>query len=98
MRSQDLTKGRFSRSFRMKEQAIMVPINLHLFEWVIENLCKNAVDAMEGDGMISIEITEDIDHIHIDVDDTGKGIPKSRLQDHIPGRGTPARHADGGSD
>lgn len=59
---------------------ILAPINLHLFEWVIENLCKNAVDAMEGAGNLSIELTEDSDHIHIDVTDTGKGIPKSRFK------------------
>jgi two-component system, sporulation sensor kinase D len=57
---------------------LIIPLNTHLFEWVIENLCKNAVDAMEGSGKLSIEITEDTDHIHIDVADTGRGIPKSR--------------------
>ncbi|MCX6287823.1 MAG: HAMP domain-containing sensor histidine kinase [Bacteroidetes bacterium] len=57
-----------------------IPLNLHLFEWVIENLCKNAVDAMECSGMITIDITDDIDHIHIDITDTGKGIPKSRFK------------------
>ena len=62
------------------EQEIIIPLNLHLFEWVIENLCKNAVDAMEGNGNVNIEITDDIDHIHIDVGDTGKGIPKSRFK------------------
>jgi two-component sensor histidine kinase len=59
---------------------ITIPINLHLFEWVIENLCKNAIDAMEGSGALDIEISEDTDHIHIDVSDTGKGIPKSRFK------------------
>lgn len=57
-----------------------IPLNLHLFEWVIENVCKNAVDAMEGTGLISIEVTDDVDHIHIDISDTGKGIPKSRFK------------------
>ncbi len=59
------------------EQEIVIPLNLHLFEWVIENLCKNAVDAMDGSGAVKIEITEDSDHIHVDITDTGKGIPKS---------------------
>ena len=59
------------------EAEIMIPLNFHLFEWVIENLCKNAVDAMEGSGSVTIEITDDTDHIHIDVTDTGKGIAKS---------------------
>ncbi|MEI7491877.1 MAG: HAMP domain-containing sensor histidine kinase [Bacteroidota bacterium] len=61
-------------------KVIEVPLNLHLFEWVIENLCKNAVDAMEGSGLINVEITDDVDHIHIDISDTGKGIPKSRFK------------------
>ncbi len=56
---------------------IRVPINLHLFEWVIENLIKNAVDAMGGDGTITIDLIDDGSHVHIDVTDTGKGIPKS---------------------
>ena len=63
-----------------RSHKIMIPLNLHLFEWVIENLCKNAVDAMEGNGQVNIEITEDDDHIHIDIGDTGKGIPKSRFK------------------
>jgi len=62
------------------DREIMIPLNLHLFEWVIENLCKNAVDAMEGNGQVNIEITEDLDHIHIDIGDSGKGIPKSRFK------------------
>lgn len=59
---------------------IEIPVNLHLFEWVVENVCKNAVDAMEGSGLITIEVTDDVDHIHIDISDTGKGIPKSRFK------------------
>jgi signal transduction histidine kinase len=55
----------------------MVPVNIHLFEWVIENLCKNAVDAMEGSGKVNIDISEDDLNVIIDVTDTGKGIQKS---------------------
>lgn len=62
------------------EQQVIIPLNKHLFEWVIENLCKNAVDAMEGNGHVCIEISDDKDHIHIDISDTGKGIPKSRFK------------------
>jgi len=51
-----------------------------LFEWVIENLCKNAVDAMDCEGMINIEILEVDGQVIIDVSDTGKGIPKSRFK------------------
>lgn len=57
---------------------IVLAINRYLFEWVIENLCKNAVDAMEGSGRITIEITEESKWVHIDVTDTGKGIPQKK--------------------
>lgn len=59
---------------------IVAPVNLHLFEWVIENLCKNSIDAMEGSGTISIEVTQDETCAMIDITDTGKGIPKSRFR------------------
>ncbi|MCF8397637.1 MAG: HAMP domain-containing histidine kinase [Bacteroidales bacterium] len=60
-----------------KHDAVIVPINLHLFEWVIENLSKNAVDAMGGSGVIIVDITEEAGQVVIDFADTGKGIPKS---------------------
>lgn len=55
-------------------QNIVAPLNEPLFGWVIENLCKNAVDAMAGDGHIYIEITEDTQNVYLDISDTGKGI------------------------
>ncbi len=58
--------------------SIIVPLNNYLFEWVIENLCKNAIDAMSGSGNIAIEITEDDRTVYVDIHDTGKGIPKSK--------------------
>jgi signal transduction histidine kinase len=51
-------------------------INVPLFEWVIENLCKNAIDAMEGSGKITITLTENSHYYLIDVQDTGKGMSK----------------------
>lgn len=59
---------------------VMVPINVPLFEWVIENLCKNAIDAMDGEGNISISITELTANWCIDLQDTGKGIPKAKFK------------------
>jgi len=59
-----------------------LPINKYLFEWVIENLCKNSVDAMNGNGVIIIDLLEDTKHLYIDVSDTGKGIP-SGIGKHI---------------
>lgn len=57
---------------------VCADLNVPLFEWVIENLCKNAIDAMEGEGKINIHVTENQEKICIDVSDTGKGIPKSK--------------------
>ncbi len=54
-----------------------VPLNASLFTWVIENLCKNAIDAMNNSGTIQITIAEKADQVYIDVADTGKGISKA---------------------
>ena len=57
---------------------ILIPLNADLFEWVIENICKNAADAIGDKGEIIIKLTENLKTIHIDISDTGKGIGKSR--------------------
>lgn len=57
-----------------------IPLNAVLFEWVIENICKNAVDAMKGEGQISIDLFEDNDYLKVHISDTGKGIPKSAFK------------------
>jgi len=62
------------------EVQIFAPINHQLFEWVIENLCRNAVDAMAGKGSITINITDEEKTVSIDITDTGKGIPKSKFK------------------
>jgi signal transduction histidine kinase len=54
-----------------------VPLNASLFSWVIENLCKNAIDAMNNSGTIQISLIEKGEQVLIDVADTGKGISKS---------------------
>jgi len=51
-----------------------------LFEWVMENLTKNAVDAMGGQGRIDIVVTSDAQHAHLYVKDTGKGIPRKNFK------------------
>jgi anti-sigma regulatory factor (Ser/Thr protein kinase) len=56
---------------------LKIPVNTALFSWVIENICKNAVDATEGDGRISVKITETEDYAIVDLMDNGRGIPKS---------------------
>lgn len=57
-------------------QDIIMPLNRQLFEWVVENLTRNAVDAMEGKGSLTIDIREETRMVTIDFTDTGKGMPK----------------------
>lgn len=59
---------------------VRVNLNETLFEWVIENLCKNATDAIEGGGRVLIHAVETESGVIIDVEDTGKGIPKSKYR------------------
>ena len=59
------------------KRPLLVRMNAPLIEWVVENLCKNAVDAMGGAGIITVTVTHDEQNAYIDVADTGKGISKS---------------------
>jgi len=61
-------------------QEIIIPINVSLIEWVIENLCKNAIDAMTVSGSITITLENTNQQFAIDVQDTGKGIPKRNFK------------------
>jgi len=56
---------------------IMAKLNPSLFSWVLENIIKNAVDAMKGEGDISIFITDQFQFVYIDITDTGPGIPRT---------------------
>ena len=68
-------------SCKLPDHEVMVNINAALFEWVIENLCKNAVDAMNGGpGTITIVVAETERKVVIDVADTGKGISKKNIK------------------
>lgn len=62
------------------DQDIRVFLNIPLFEWVIENLCKNAIDAMDATGKIDINVIPEGRSLIIDVTDTGKGIAKSNFK------------------
>lgn len=62
------------------ENPLFVHLNVPLFEWVIENLCKNAIDAMDGIGKIDINIKQDNKNIIIDVSDNGKGIERKKFK------------------
>lgn len=56
---------------------IQVPMNVALFEWVVENLMKNSLDALQGHGEIDVVVGESDDMVYVEVTDTGKGIAKS---------------------
>ena len=62
------------------EHPVIVPLNRELFAWVVENLCKNAVDAMEGIGDLKIEIIEEQKSVIIDFSDTGKGVARAKFK------------------
>lgn len=74
------TSNNVKLSTKMPAQPLVVNICAPLFEWVIENLCKNAIDAMEGKGHIHLEAREEDALFVIEVSDTGKGIPKNKLR------------------
>ena len=64
----------------MPAEDVILQMNASLFEWVIENLCKNAVDAMEGEGTITISLWKENKNVIIEVADTGKGIRKKDIK------------------
>lgn len=77
----DYIKNRVSRAVEIEldapEYKILVPLNVSLFDWVIENLCKNSVDSLEGSGKIHVVLKEYPGYVHVDVTDNGKGIPRT---------------------
>jgi signal transduction histidine kinase len=75
-----------------KDELVFASVNTELFEWVIENLWKNALDAMNNSGEITICIKQTGSHVFIDFSDTGKGIPKSKFKTVFkPGYSTKVR-------
>ena len=79
----DYLKSRFSKqvefSFKAPKKPIMVSLNPALHSWTVENLVKNAIDAMKGKGKISVVIENDNNLVKILVTDTGSGIPKKQF-------------------
>ena len=70
------TSKKVDISFNLPVDEVIVKMNKALIEWVVENLCKNAVDAMEGDGKIELLLYEEEDRAIVEVKDNGKGIKK----------------------
>ena len=80
----DYLQKRFSKKFEFEvnlpEGELVLPLIPSLFRWVLENVVKNAIDAMGDHGKVTLDLIDDGDHIHIDISDTGKGIAKSQLK------------------
>lgn len=68
------------REKRVEISDVQVMLCAPLFEWVIENLCKNAIDSMEGKGVITISVERKDKHVYIDITDTGKGIDRRNFK------------------
>lgn len=76
----------------LPRRPLLVRMNAPLIEWVVENLCKNAVDAMDGCGKITVMVSQSGERAFVDVEDTGKGIPRSlRRKVFAPGYTTKKR-------
>ena len=72
--------GRVQIDVQSFGNGLAVPLNRALFSWVLENLIRNAVDAMEGEGRITITTEQAGNDVHVDVSDTGKGISATKLK------------------
>lgn len=71
--------GKVSFAIEAKSDEIKAPISAPLFDWVIENLLKNALDAMEGKGKMTVAISDNAETVIVDVTDTGKGISRQNI-------------------
>jgi signal transduction histidine kinase len=72
--------SKISFEFSATSSEILVPHNPALIEWVIENICKNAVDSMETEGRLKINIHPSENEVYIDIQDTGKGMPHNQFK------------------
>lgn len=79
LKSRSSSKIIFNLGFN-PEPEVRIQVNAALFEWVIENISKNAIDSMEGNGEITYRVAETEKNVLIDISDTGKGIPKSAFK------------------
>ncbi|MWB95672.1 sensor histidine kinase [Flavobacterium sp. GA093] len=77
-------QSRFSKqvvfSYQVPKEPIFVMFNPTLHSWTIENLVKNAIDAMKGKGTLDLQIEQDAHHVKINVKDSGSGIPKKQFK------------------
>ena len=82
--SYDYLQSRFSKqiefSYAAPKKSILIPLNATLHSWTIENMVKNAIDAMKGKGKLHLAIEEENESIKITITDTGSGIPKNQFK------------------
>ena len=76
LKNRSSDKVKFNLNFGDLDE-LYVPLNVALFDWVIENLCKNSIDAMNGVGKIDISVKDQAQVVYIDITDSGKGLNKS---------------------
>jgi len=81
----EYVKKRSSKKVKMQcnfssQEPIFVELNTQLFDWVIENICKNAIDAMDGVGRIDVNVESNGKNVIIDITDTGKGLDKKQFK------------------
>lgn len=74
------SSGSIKFNVHLTTEELFIPLNASLFEWVVENICKNAIDATNGQGEIEIFITDHNQVVYVDVSDTGKGISKGKFK------------------
>ena len=86
------TSNKVKISVQMPEHPLIVKMSAPLFEWVVENLCKNAIDAMDGHGSITLTARDEEEVFSVEVADTGKGIAKNHFRSvFTPGFTTKSR-------
>ncbi len=86
------TSNKVKLSVNMPEHPLIVKMSAPLFEWVVENLCKNAIDAMDGKGSITLTARDEESVFAVEVSDTGKGIAKNNFRTvFMPGFTTKSR-------
>ncbi|MBP5473197.1 MAG: HAMP domain-containing histidine kinase [Bacteroidales bacterium] len=100
MRTVSYLKSRVSSKveFNIKDienKSVTAPVNMTLLEWVIENISKNAIDAMEGAGVISYAVFDEDNNVIIDISDTGKGLSKKAFKTIFKAGYTTKKHGWG---
>ena len=80
MRARTSSKIEYRVEVKGETEKVKAMLCVPLFEWVVENICKNAVDSMDGKGTITIAVQNTDEKIYIDITDTGKGIERRKFR------------------